>query len=207
MLDQKYDYLLQIDADATFPQDALLKILHDAYNLVPDSDVVGAYAQLKGSAVPTIDTGTGRWEPRLPGQGILPVIRTGAHFLLTKRSAFEKMGKGPWFRTRLAMRSIDALAEVDGFARQSLSGRNPFSDTPEWQKLVEQAAKGADGGPGSVGEDSGFCDRLKACGGRIYVDTNLVTGHIYKDVITPEKLKEKLDRHDKQFRLACGILQ
>lgn len=207
MLAQNYDWLLQIDADASFPQDALVRVLHSAYVQVPDSDMVGAYCQLKGPhGTPTIDTGSGTWEVHFPGEGILPVIRTGAHFILTKRSAFEKMKAGPYFRTRLAPRAIDIMAEMDNLSRQKLDGRNPFSDTPEWQKLIEIAAKGSDGGPSSVGEDSGFCDRLKACGGQIYVDTGIVTGHVAREVITPARLKEAVDMRAKQLRLACGLL-
>jgi hypothetical protein len=202
-----YAWMLQIDADATFPPDSLVKILNTAFNLVPDSDVVGGYAQLKGTMIPSIDTGTGTWELHYPGEGVLEVMRTGAHFLLTKRSAFEKMGPAPWFRTRWSPRAIDSLAEVDNYARQKLSGRNPLSDTPEWQTLLTEAAKGSAGGPSSVGEDSGFCDRLKACGGNIYVDTGLVTGHVYKDIITPDKLIEKVKKRDRQLRLVCGILE
>ena len=203
----EYGWMLQIDADATFPPDTLARLLNTAYNLVPDSDVVGAYAQLKGSGLPTIDCGSGTWEIHYPGEGVLPVMRTGAHCLLTKRSAFQKMGKAPYFRTRLAWRPIDALAEVDNFARQKKSGRNPLSESADWQDLVREAALGADGGPSSVGEDSGFCDRLKSCGGQIYVDTNIVTGHIYKDVLTPAKLKEKVDKLEQRKRLVCGIME
>ena len=205
-IQQNYDYILMTDADATFPPDALYKILDTAYNKVPDSDLVGGYCQLKGSLVPTIDTGTGTWELHFPGEGILPVIRTGAHFILCKRSVFDKMGPPPWFRTRHAPRLLDVLYEVDGASRQAFSGENPFSRMDEWKKLMDAAAKNAGGGPSSVGEDSGLCDRLRAAGGRIYVDTDIVTGHIYKDVITPAKLKEALEKRQKTARLVCGVM-
>lgn len=207
MLEQKYDFLLQIDADATFSPDSMFRVLHTAFNIVPDSDAVGAYAQLKGSFIPTIDTGSGLWEVHYPGEGVLPVIRTGAHFILTKRSAFEKMGAGPYFRTRLAPRAIDVMAEMDNLSRQKLSGRNPFSSMDEWQELLSHAAKGSQGGPSSVGEDSGFCDRLKACGGNVYVDTGIITGHVTREVITPERLKESMAKRTKQMRQVCGLLE
>lgn len=202
-----YQWILQIDADATFGPDALAKILHTAFVQVPQSDVVGGYCQLKGGInIPSIDTGSGTWEPHFPGEGVIPVIRTGAHFMLCKRSAFEKLGPGPWFRTRLAWRPIDALAEVDGFARQRNAGRNPFASTDDWQALMTEAVKGAEGGPSTVGEDSGFCDRLKSRGGLIFVDTNIVTGHVSKMLITPAKLKEGLALQQKRLRAVCGLL-
>lgn len=207
MLKEKYDFIVQIDADATFPADAVARILHTAFVAVPQADVVGGYAQLKGNFAPTIDTGSGTWEIHWPGEGILPAIRTGGHFLLCKRSAFEKMGEPPYFRTRLAWRPIDAMAEVDNFARLKLHGSNPFTDSKEWQELLEEAAKGSAGGPSGVGEDSAFCDRAKACGVNIVVDTNIVTGHVYRDVIGPHKLKEVIEKRDKAFRMAVGILE
>src|SRR3990167_598731 len=85
-LSEKYDWMLQIDADATeFNPDLLLQLLNTAYNLAPDSDAVGAYCQLKGGMfLPTIDTGSGTWEPHFPQSGIMPVIRTGGHCLMVK---------------------------------------------------------------------------------------------------------------------------
>jgi hypothetical protein len=206
-LANQYDFLVMIDADATFAPDALYKILDTAYNAVPDSDAVGAYCQLKGAMTPTLDTGSGTWEIHYPGEGVIPVIRTGAHFILCKASAFQKMGPAPWFRTRHAPRALDVLAEMDGMSRQAFSGSNPFSSMQEWKKLLEAAAKNSQGGPSSVGEDSGFCDRLLASGGRIYVNCDIVTGHIYKDVITPRKLKERVDKHERAVRLHVGVLE
>lgn len=201
-----YQWVLQIDADATFNEDSLVRILNTAFNVVPDSDMVGAYCQLKGGVnIPTIDTGSGMWEIHYPGSGVIPVIRTGAHFILCKRSAFEKMGMPPYFRTRLAPRALDVMAELDGYARQNYAGRNPFCDTDEWNELLDKASKGAAGGPSGVGEDSGFCDRLTASGGRIYVDTDIVTGHVCKEVIGPHRLKEAVQKRERTFRLACGV--
>jgi hypothetical protein len=206
MMQNRYAWCVQIDADATFPEDALIRILNTAYNVAPDSDAVGAYCQLKGSYAPTFDSGTGTWQIQWPGAGVIPVIRTGAHFLLTKRSAFEKMGQAPWFRTRISPRPLDVLAEVDNLARTRLSGRNPFSDTTEWQQLLDHARLNSAGGASSVGEDSGFCDRLLASGGRLYVDTDLVTGHIEKRVIQPKDLKDLMNERQKRLRLSVGLL-
>lgn len=206
-LQQGYDFVLQIDADAApFAPDSLLRLLQRAYVDCPEADAVGAYCQLKQAPyLPTIDTGTGTWEERYPGEGLLPVIRTGGHFLLTKTSAFRRFGP-PWHRTRLGWRPIDALAEVDNFARMKLHGANPFAKSPEWQTLVDEAKKVSGAGPSSVGEDSGFCDALLAAGGRIYVDTDLVVGHIYRGSVTPQMLKDKMEERRRMLRVACGVV-
>ncbi len=142
-LKENYDWILQIDADATFPADTLGRLLDAAYIKQPDSGAVGAYSQLKPAPyLPTIDTGTGTWEEHYPGEGMLPVIRTGAHCLLVKTWVFRKM-PAPWFRTRLAASPIRAFAEVDGFVRQRMDGENPLSQHPEWGTLMEAALRSA----------------------------------------------------------------
>lgn len=206
-LREGYDWVLQIDADAApFPPDALIRLLQRAFVEYPDSDAFGAYCQLKQAPfLPTIDTGTGTWEEHYPGEGVLPCIRTGGHFLLTKVSALRKFGP-PWFRTRLTLRPIDVLREVDNFARTHCNGVNPFASVEEWDGLVQIAKEGSAGGPSSVGEDSGFCDALLAAGGKLYVDTDLWVGHVAKHVITPQMLKDALDERRVQVRAACGVL-
>lgn len=202
-----YDFVLQIDGDAApFPPDALVRLLWRAYVDLPDADAVGAYCQLKQPPyLPTIDTGTGRWEEHYPGEGVLPVIRTGGHFLLTKVDAYRKIGAPPYHRTRIAMRPIDALRDLDNFARCTLDGRNPFADLPEWGELTAKAIASSGQGPTAVGEDSGFCDNLLAAGGRLYVDTDLWVGHVAKTVIKPEMLKAALDERRAEVSAACGV--
>lgn len=205
-LDEEYDFCLQIDGDATFGADFLARILKTAYAEVPDSDVVGAYAQLKNPPfLPTIDTGTGTWEPHFPGEGVLPVIRTGGHFLLVKTDILPRCGP-PWFRTRRTIRPVDALREVDNYARCKLDGENPLSEADEWTRLMDLAERES-GAEGSVGEDSGFCDRVKAAGGSIYVDTRLVSGHVSKRVIQPNDLRSAMRERDQKVRYAVGVME
>jgi hypothetical protein len=199
-----YSWVLMYDGDAVFPPDALLHLLHTAYVTHPSADVVGAYAQLKGNAIPTIDTGTGTWEPHFPGSGVLPVIRTGGHFLLIKTPILRRM-PAPWFRTRQAMRPIKALAEVDNYARCKLDGENPFAGTEAWERLVA-VARSESPNEASVGEDSGFADAIKAAGGHIFVNTDVVTGHLEMRTITPADLKKNLDERARNLRLAVGVL-
>lgn len=131
-LSKGHDWLLQIDADAApFPPNATEWLLNDAYVRCPESDAVGAYCQIKGSFICTIDTGTGKWEEHYPGDGLIQVIRTGAHFLFTKTRAFRRFGP-PWFKSRRVERSIQAFVDFDSLARQHFDGNNPFVNRPEW---------------------------------------------------------------------------
>lgn len=203
---QGYDWILQIDADATFPPDALIRLLSRAFVEYPEADAVGAYCQLKQPPyLPTLDSGLGIWEERYPGEGMIPVIRTGGHFLLTKTSAFKKLGPPPWHRTRVAPRAIDIMREMDNFSRVACDGENPFARLPEWDRMLQRAKESSGGGPASVGEDSGFCDNLLAAGGRIYVDTDLVAGHVMKQSVTPQMLKDAFEDRRLKVRAACGV--
>lgn len=205
-LNENYAWVLQIDADAApFAPNALAQILHTAFIVAQDADVVGAYCQLKNPPyLPTIDTGSGTWEPHFPGEGILPVIRTGGHFLLVKPEICRRFGP-PWFRTRRTMRPIDALAEVDNLARLSEDGRNDLTKTETWQKLMAKARDEGGGAVSTVGEDSGFSDAVMAAGGKIVVDTGIYVGHVGKRVITPEMLNKEMRKREAAFAGAVGV--
>ena len=203
-LSEKYDYCLQIDGDATFGEDALVRLLHTAFITHPHADVVGAYAQLKGSYLPTCDTGTGTWEAHFPGSGVLEVMRTGGHFLLVKTPILRRFGP-PWFRTRQTLKPIRAFAEIDNYARMKLDGSNPFSSLPEWETLIS-AARAESPAESSVGEDSGFCDQVKAAGGTILVNTDVLTGHLELRSITPLNLKERIDQQAERLAASVGVL-
>ena len=192
----------------TFAPDAILRILQVAYGSHPWADVVGGYCPLRGDlALPTIDTGTGTWESHFPGGGVVEVMRTGAAFLLVKRHVLTAI-PAPWFATRLPWRVVDAFMEIDNFARIKCHGTNPLR-TSEWQRL--EALAGAETPalpyiPLEVGEDSGFCDRAKAAGFRIVVDTNTVTGHLSHEVVTWERHKAAIDSRRRDQRYLVGLL-
>lgn len=202
-----YDWVLQIDADAApFHEATTVALLKRAYLDAPESDAVGAYCQLRQNPyLPTIDTGTGTWEEHYPGEGMLRVIRTGAHCLLTKTRAYRVVPY-PWHRTRVAMRSVDVVAEFDNLARRLLHGKNPLEGTRTWEVLVEAVKAESGGTAAPVGEDSAFCDALTAAGGVIYVDTDLVVGHLARVNTTPEMLREEMERRRRITREAHGIL-
>lgn len=206
-MQENYDFCLQIDADAApIPENAVEHILRAAYALQPNADIMGAYCQLKHPPyLPTIDTGTGTWEPHYPGEGILPVIRTGAHFVLVKTPVLARFGP-PWFKTRRSMRPLDALIDVDNFARIKFDGANPLREHPAWGRLEALTREEAGGVVSQVGEDSGFCDAAKAAGANIYVDTSLVVGHVAKRIITPYDLRDAFLEREEKVKAAVGVL-
>ena len=206
-------YLLMVDADMTWAPDALYKLLQTAYGTHQFFDAVGAYCPLRGElALPTIDTGTGTWESHYPNSGVLEVIRTGGAFLLVKRHVFERL-QDPWFRMRVPARPVDFMAEIDNFARIKFDGKNPFRDRPDqaWEKLEacalqDPSANPAHFTPAEVGEDSGFCDRVKLAGMRIAVDTNVSCGHVERRITTWVDHKKAMQRAEEQRRLVSGLL-
>lgn len=211
--DPNAGWLLQIDADMQWAPDAIVNILRVAYGDVPHADVIGAYCPLRGElALPTIDTGTGTWESHFPGSGTLEVIRTGAAFHLTKRHVYEAL-RDPWYRLRVPARPIDFLAEVDNYARIKFDGRNPFRGRPDqaWERL-EQCARDDPSAapeqfvPQEVGEDSGFCDRVKAAGFRIFVATDIPVGHVETKVTTWQTHAAAMESMRANQLLTVGVI-
>lgn len=206
----KAQWILFVDGDMVFQPDSLQRLLVTAFGACPWADVVGAYCSLKGElALPTLDTGTGTWESIYPGRGPLEVMRTGAAFLLCKRSVFSRVPE-PWFRIRVPARPLDFMAEVDNWARMKLDGANPFRELPgsPWEKLLTLASadpSAARFSPQEVGEDSGFCDRVKAAGMRIVVDTNIEIGHLDTIIVTAATHKKKMAELEADWLAAVGV--
>ena len=206
----KFEYLWFLDADMAFAPDLLDVMLKTAYDTSKEFDIIGGWCALRGKPyLPTIDTGTGTWEPHMAGQGPVEVIRTGGACVLIKRHVFERM-EYPWFGVRAAPRAIDMMAEVDGYARQKFDGENPFWGE-KWEQLMGCAQ--ADAKPltpaniNAVGEDSNFTDKAKALGFRIIVQTNAVCGHIDKMIIWPQDHADEMKKVAASERKASGILE
>ena len=204
-------WLCFVDADMIFAPDAILRLLHTAYAEFPHADVVGAWCPLRGDmAIPTIDTGTGTWESWFPGSGTVEVIRTGAAFLPIKRHVLEAL-VDPWFRLRVPARPIDFMLEIDNFARIKFDGRNPLRDVGDaWDRLERCAKDDPSIAPESfvpmeVGEDSGFCDRVRAAGLRIFVNTDIEIGHLDSRVLTGADHRKAVEDRERVQRLLCGI--
>jgi hypothetical protein len=212
-------YLIFLDGDMEWRPELVMQMLQTAYQQVPHADIVGGWCPLRGEPyLPTIDTGTGTWESTLPGQGPIEVIRTGGACLLIKRHVLEKM-QAPWFGVRNSPRSLDTLLEFDNFARIKFDGRNPFTKLPEWAQLegcaADEATRYRQAHPvdtagsqfSSVGEDSNFADKCRALGFRIFVQTNVVCGHVDRKVIQPSDHIDAMKKLRRQENLACGILE
>lgn len=212
----KREYLMFIDADMAFAKEVMAQILFAAYSLTPWADAVGGYAQLRGEPyLPTIDTGTGTWESHDAGLGPIEVIRTGSACILIKRHVFERM-EYPWYGVRPAPRPIDMLHEVDNYARCKFDGKNPlYGDT--WARLEKCAREDADAQRrnanaqlpfqrlGAVGEDSNFCDRMKALNLRIVVQTDAIFRHVDVKLIGPEDHMEISKKGARLAQLAVGL--
>lgn len=211
--DPAAQWLCFMDGDMTAQPDALIRMLQSAYGETPQADVLGGYCCLRGDlALPTIDSGTGTWESWFPNSGTVEVMRTGAAFLLVKKHVLEHMAD-PWFRLRVPSRPIDAMAEIDNFCRIKFDGQNPFRGLPgrEWERLEQCAIEDPSSAPeqftpGEVGEDSGFCDRARNAGFRIFVDTSIVLGHIDTKIIDWTQHKEAIQNIEKNQRMVAGML-
>lgn len=210
MLKENRGFVFFIDGDMTFAQDAIFKVIQTAYGTHQWADVVGGYCNLRGDlAIPTIDTGTGTWESHYPGSGVKEVIRTGGAFLLIKRHVLERI-PDPWFALRVPMRPLDALAEVDSFARQKFDGSNPFQG-PQWDALLDIAAHDTSAVkgnfvPAEVGEDSSFCDRVRQYGMRIAVNTDVVTEHLNTVPVNWQTHKKAMKDRERDQRYAVGLM-
>lgn len=205
-------WLCFVDGDMQFAPDSLHRLLATAYGELPHADVVGAYCPLRGDlALPTIDSGTGTWESWFPGSGVVEVMRTGAAFLLVKRHVFEGL-KDPWFRMRVPARPVDFLAEVDNFLRCRFDGRNPLRGLPgaEWEKAEKAAQEdpsvvAEQFVPVEVGEDSGFCDRARNAGFRIFVNTDIVCGHVDTKITSWQDHKKALAQMETTNLQCVGV--
>ena len=212
MLKSQCGWLLFCDADMTFQPDALHAMLATAYASHPQADILGGYCNLRGEmALPTIDSGTGMWESWFPGSGVVEVIRTGAAFLLIKRHVLEGLTE-PWFRLRVPARPIEFMAEVDNFARMKGDGVNHLRNTPDgwWEKLEKCAAEDPSIAQemfvrNEVGEDSGFCDRAKNAGYRIFVNTDIVTGHVDTEIRDWKSHKKAIEGNERTNLHCVGV--
>lgn len=219
------EWLWFIDGDMLFQPQLIEVMLKTAFIDLPQADILGGYCNLKGAPyLPTIDRGSGSWEAHDAKIGPVSVIRTGAACLLIKRHAFDRI-KYPWFGVFPASEPLEMLAEVDGFARRHYDGRNPLVGS-EWDKLTEIAGGDSkktkwattDGGRSftagspharysTVGEDSNFCDRAKAVGLNIFVQTDAVVHHIDRKVIGPDDHQRAINEGRESQRELIGVMK
>lgn len=205
-LNNNYDWVLQIDADMVFPPDAMVRLLAQHYLGAPVADAIGGHCTLKGHPyLPTIDSGTGTWESHYPGSGLIEVMRTGGAMLMCKTQAFRRFGP-PWFRVKNSNKALESMAGIDNLANCWLDGVNPFREHEAWGSLYHEALKRGGTGEGTIGEDSGFADRLRMAGGRIFVDTDIAVGHVGKKVFAASDHKEAMAERKKIQLMTVGVL-
>jgi GT2 family glycosyltransferase len=147
-LDQKFDYLVQIDDDAIFPPDLIRRLLSH------DKDVVCALAY-----------------QRKPPHGIC---------------AFEVGDDG------LMGKPLEGI-EHTGLRKADVSGYHcSILKTSVIQKLRDAGIKQYFGGfENKVGEDFAFSLNLKKTGIQLYVDTDLIAGHIGESIVVDEDYKKR----------------
>ena len=213
LADANFGWMMFIDGDMVFDPNAVVRMVQTAFGSHQYADVLGGYCNLRGDpALPTTDTGTGTWESCFPGSGPIEVMRTGAAFLLVKRHVLTGLND-PWFRIRVPSRPIDFMEQVDNYARIKFDGENPFRRMPSraWERLmqcaVEDPSASGEFVAQEVGEDSGFCDRAKLAGFRIFVDTNIVTGHVDTKIVDYRQHKTAMDNLALQQRYVVGVLR
>jgi hypothetical protein len=216
LADANNGWLWFLDADMRFDGKLVDLMLSTAFKDCAWADIVGAYCQLRGEPfLPTIDTGTGTWEAQPSNQGPLEVIRTGSACVLIKRKVFETLTY-PWYGVRSSGRPIDALLEVNNYARIKFDGAFPFAGA-KWDQLVQCAREEAaeqhvkklptHATYNTVGEDSSLCDKAKGAGFRIVVQTNAVVGHVTRKIIMPADHVEAMEKIWKSERQAAGMLR
>ena len=201
-------WLFFLDADMIWQPDLLGRILQTAFAECPWAGIVGGWCPQKGAPyLPTIDLGSGTWEPIAPLDGNKEVMRTGAACVLIKREVFEKMER-PWYGVRPAPRPIDMVAEVDNFCNQIFDGENPFRKYKEWNQLEQSASSASNGSRDIkfVGEDSGICDKARAMDVRIVVNTHAVCDHVHREIITATSHLEEMRKLREQRAAAVGVL-
>ncbi len=214
LLKSKNQWLWFLDGDMQWTPDLFDRMLMCAYEERKDADIVGGYCNLRGEPYsPTIDRGSGLWESHDAFVGAVDVMRTGAACLLIKRHVLERM-VAPWFEVRMAGRPVDYMAEVDNYARQKFDGDNPWQNDTKWQQLLQCAREDSVGKAAAptaweryanVGEDSGFCDKAKALGFTIVVQTNAVCKHIDTRAIGPEDHMKIVKRAREETFKLVGI--
>ena len=97
------------------------------------------------------------------------------------------------------------MMEVDNYARRTLGGTNPLAEHPEWDTMWHAAYTEAGTGESHVGEDSSFFDKACAAGHQIYVDTDLVVGHVTSKSILPNDFVEAMQMRKRQMAACLGV--
>lgn len=149
-LDQGFDWLVQLDDDATFPPDLIRRLLSHQKDVV----CALAYQRKPPHGICAFEVGDdgmmGRPLEKIEHTGLRKVDVSGYHCSILRTSVIKKMR--------------------DAQIRQYFGG---FEN--------------------KVGEDFAFSLNLKKVGVQIYVDTDLISGHIGEAIVVDEDYKRKFD--------------
>jgi len=127
------DYLLWIDSDQVFPEDALIRLM------IHDKPVVGGNYPSRHTGAPTALDRSGKHVAR--GSGLQEIGALGLGFCLMKTPILSRVAQ-PWFSV-----------------------------------AMNEHGK-------CLGEDVHFCNQARKAGVRIFVDHDLIVGHIAESVLT-----------------------
>ena len=153
MFEHQMDSLMFIDADMTFPSDALERII--AHNL----PIVSGFCRMRKRPFdPCIYIRTPQHEalstrkpyvclhPQPGSRGLMEVDACGGAFLYIRREVLEKI-RWPWFMNRECIKQVPIIKDD------------------------------------MLGEDLWFCDRATEAGYKIFVDLDMKIGHITSCVV------------------------
>jgi len=162
-LDGGFDWILQLDDDATFPPDLLQRLF------AHDKDVVCALAYQRKPPHLTCafelgpDGMMGTPMEGIEHTGLRRVDISGFHCSLMRTEVIKRLREG--------------LKETDGSEKVIVPGTRHYYG---WFANTEI----------KVGEDFAFCLNLKKLGIQIHVDTELISGHIGDAIVVDEAYKK-----------------
>jgi len=165
-LDQGFDWLVQLDDDATFPQDFIRRFLSH------QKEIVCALAYQRRAPYLTCAYETepeGIMGTPLEGiehTGLRKVDISGFHCSLIKTSVIKKMRDG--------VKDAEGKVIVPG-TRAYFGGFG---------------GRDKDGKPINIGEDFQFCLNARKVGVPVYVDTEVIAGHIGSSILIDEAYKQ-----------------
>ncbi len=197
-VDSGAKFLLFIDSDMVFEEDALMRLMKH------DKDIISGIAVSRAAPFTPVakmrkpdgmyDVKAGLNEGRL-----FEVDGVGAAFLLVKTSVFKALPQ-PYF----AIPAINQRQDYEQLLGEVKSLRTSYSDAPEMMRnKLDSIIKGHAKKPKNrslVGEDYYFCELARDHGFKVYVDTAVHIGHLGEIAFTLEHYLDYKDQTDAKKR-------
>ena len=168
LLAPEVTHLLWIDADMTFPPDALRRLFAHGVPIVgglchdrrpPYKPILARLIDASWGA----DPGALGWVYDYPRDQLVPVDATGGAFLLVRRDVFEVIREREIGRQLEQDMNRNLVGSCNQAAAHLIELRASYKGW--WQDGVDN-------------EDISFCERARRAGFSLYVDTSLEIGHI-----------------------------